>query len=168
MNENISKLKKTAGALSVSFIILMVFIGIIFLIYTILSFSLAPLPFFPDSGESQLKINFLKNISGIVGFIGLEISLGVMTKAFRAISKDGKPFSEKTIKTFRLSGIIMSCGGLLGTLVYSISSGILPAYETVNLDGFNLGLSICGIISAVFIEFLRYASKVQDELDTIA
>ena len=164
----INKIKKIAGELSVLFVILSIFIVCLFVGYTILSLSSSPLPFFPETDESPLKINFLKNISGIIGFITLELSFVVMIKAFRAISKDGRPFSQKNIKTFRLSGIIMSCGGLFGSFVYTVSTQILPVYETVNLEGLNLGLSIYGIISAVFIEFLRYASTVQDELDTIA
>jgi hypothetical protein len=39
---------------------------------------------------------------------------------------------------------------------------------TVEMYGLGFGLIICGIVVVMFLELLRYGSKVQDELDTIA
>ena len=54
----INKIKKIAGELSVLFVILSIFIVCLFVGYTILSLSSSPLPFFPETDESPLKINF--------------------------------------------------------------------------------------------------------------
>ena len=89
-------------------------------------------------------------------------------KLMNKIAKVGNPFSDKNIKTFKLSGNVMTYGGLFGSMFSVFSQNRLGDAATVEKYGLGFGLIICGIVVVMFLELLRYGSKVQEELDTIA
>lgn len=159
MKENTNKLKETAQGMTVVF-------GA-FAVFVLLIGAVLPLLDFIKSGD-LFEIVFFKYFGAIVCFASLAVSFIIMSKSLFKISKEGNPFSEKNIKTFKLSGKVISYGGFFGSLISNCCKFRLDGPDTVEWEGFGFGLMIGGLIIVMFLELLRYGSKVQDELDTIA
>ncbi len=159
MKENTNKLKETAQGMTVVF-------GA-FAVFVLLIGAVLPLLDFIKSGD-LFETVFFKYFGAIVCFASLAVSFIIMSKSLYKISKEGNPFSEKNIKTFKLSGKVISHGGFLGSLISNFCKFRLDGTDTVEWEGFGFGLMIGGLIIVMFLELLRYGSKVQDELDTIA
>ncbi len=164
MKENTNKLKETAQGMTVVF-------GA-FAVFVLLIGAVLPLLDFIKSGD-LFETVFFKYFGAIVCFASLAVSFIIMSKSLFKISKEGNPFSEKNIKTFKLSGKVMSYGGFLGSLILffcknSFDDEYLEWFWFGIMEGIGMGLAICGAVFVMFLELLRYGSKVQDELDTIA
>lgn len=166
--KNLDTIKQSAKKSANLFILISVVFALFIVVFTVFSLIDVPMPNMPETEDSLLKINFLRSISAIIGFVSLEICLIIIIKALLRISKDGKPFAESNLKTFKLAENILCMGGLIGNFSFAIVSDQLPAFVDVNMQGFNMAICVCAVISSLFIDFLRHAASVQEELDEIA
>ncbi|MBQ3138247.1 MAG: DUF2975 domain-containing protein [Ruminococcus sp.] len=159
MKENTNKIKKTAQGMTITFglfSLFMLFVGVV-----------SPLVDMFRRGE-MLETLFFRYIGSIICALAVFAAFLIMILALHTIAKVGNPFSDKNIKTFKLSGNVMTYGGLFGSMFSVFSQNRLGDAATVEMYGLGFGLIICGIVVVMFLELLRYGSKVQDELDTIA
>lgn len=161
MKNNISKFKKSAHSCAVTFLLLAAFLGFIFFSTS------ATAAWQMLRGEydfSELPVI----LGGSFEFLLTAISFLVMAVGLFNVSETGKPFSEKNVKTFKASGCLMTAGGIIGSVVSIIMTRFLPEAESVDMEGMGVGLIFCGMVIVMFVDFLRYGSEVQDELDSIA
>ncbi|MBQ9139519.1 MAG: hypothetical protein IJX61_02795 [Ruminococcus sp.] len=161
MNEKINKLKKSANNSACGFFIIAVFLG--FLVVT----TVATIVWKMLRGSFDM-IEIPKYLGTTIAFLFTAISSLIMAKGLSEVSKKGKPFDAKNVRTFKLSGKFMMFAGMAGSLICVISSRFLSETEAVDFEGVGFGLIICGLIIQIFVDFLYYAVGVQDELDTIA
>lgn len=161
MKKITSNLKKSANTCAYSFILLAFFFGFLVL------GGAAPAILQIIRGESDFN-ELLKNLGALLEFLFTAVALLMMSIGLFGINKTGKPFAEKNVKSFKLSGKLMSIGGFIGSVINVIATRYLPEFEQVEMEGMGVGLILCGEVIVMFVDFLRYGSEVQDELDSIA
>jgi uracil DNA glycosylase len=82
----------------------------------------------------MLETLFFRYIGSIICTLAVFAAFLIMILALHKIAKMGNPFSDKNIKTFKLSGNVMTYGGFFGCKHFSKCNEILRSTGQTPID----------------------------------